>query len=151
MLDFGVVLLSLFFGLKGLITGFIAELLNFLGILGGVFIASRAAKPISTSLKGFFTTTNSALIEAVIFFIILGVAIFATKMVAKLIKEPKNNLLNRFGGYIVAVIKYFIIFSVIITILANNPTLKRKIDSISIGSRLYSYMIDTGKFFLNRE
>ncbi len=151
MLDFGVILFSLFFGLKGLLTGFIAELLNFFGILGGVFIASRLANPLSNSIKNIFTTVNDALVEAIVFFILLGAVIFITKLISKLKKESKITIFSRAGGYIIASIKYFIIFSILITILSNTPTLKRKITSLSVGSRLYSYMIGTGKFFLNRE
>jgi membrane protein required for colicin V production len=153
LLDLGAILFSLFFGLKGLISGLFLELTNFFGIIGGIFLASRLAKPLSNSLHTIFSTTNEALLEAISFFTVFGVVVGAFKLIEKffLKEEPQNTPLYRAGGYIIASIKYFIIFSIIITILSNTPSIKKKIASISVGSRLYSYMIDTGKLFLNRD
>ena len=153
MFDLGVVLFSLFFGLKGLIGGFVLELINFIGLLGGIFVASRVAKPISSSIQGFFTTSNLALIEAILFFVILGLFLLVGKVISKYLLKDEQEIStwHRVGGYFVAVLKYFVIFSILITILSNTPKIQKKIEAITVDSRVYSYMLDCGKLFLNKK
>jgi len=149
--DGGVVLASLFFGLKGLLAGVIAESANFFGILGGIFVASHVAKAIASGLKNIFATVDIAILEAVVFFTIFGIFIFISKIVIDYFQDKIVTQPERVIGYLVATVKYFLIFSIFIAVLSSTPSLKKRVDSIVLDSKLYSYMVEIGKFFLNRE
>jgi membrane protein required for colicin V production len=140
----------LFFALKGILSGFKVELMNLIGVVGGVFVASRVAKLYSTKVESSLDfIKNEAMAESLLFFVTFA-SIF---LVAKLL-TPANNLsfdrtpLSKLGGYLLAVVKYAVVFSIVVSVLLHTP-LKSKIEEKTKESRLYQKMRDIGNLMLN--
>jgi membrane protein required for colicin V production len=150
MFDIGVVLASLFFGLKGLLGGVLVEITSFIGILGGIFVASRVAKPLASNLVTIFAEANIATIETVVFFIVFGLFLLISKILTKYLLQKDVDQAQRVLGFLVAAVKYFLIFSIIVSILSATP-LKKSLEKFTLDSKIYTQMVEIGKVFLNRD
>jgi membrane protein required for colicin V production len=70
-------------------------------------------------------------------------------IVAKLSNQNGLGLLNRIFGFVTASAKYFLIFALIITALANVTLVKDNIGKYVKDSKLYPYLQQTGAYLIN--
>jgi membrane protein required for colicin V production len=127
VLDIVLVLLILLLSMKGFFNGFVRESVGFAGLIGGIFVASRAAQPVAAALSTWLNMDNSALMKLAGFLLILaliwgGSAFVATIFTA--LRAQPHTLLSRSLGMVVAGAKYILIFSMIIASLFNNALLR---------------------------
>ena len=111
MFDIIVIALVVILGLKGLMKGFIKELFGLIGIVGGVFIASRVAKDVGDFVAGIFALENEntilliGFIVAIIVFWIIAYIIGA--IIEKILKQVDLELLTEFLGLFLVQERYF--------------------------------------------
>jgi membrane protein required for colicin V production len=151
--DIAVAAIILLLGLKGIINGFFKELFGLIGIIGGIFVASRAGDTIGAYLSNliFHFTSDGAvkftgfLVTLALFWIVM---IFIGFIFKRLSSMSGLGLVDRILGFIFGASKFFLIASVIIFALHNSKTLRVSIDSLFEGSKLFPVMIETGDFIM---
>jgi len=149
LLDLVSISLILFLGIKGVLRGFVKEVFGLIGIIGGIYIASKYAQVAGEYLDAnFLSLQNKAsvyligFISALILFWI--VATFVGSMLGKLVNSSGLGFVDKILGFIVGGAKIFLIFSVIIYVLSSISIFKSSLNSIFEGSMMFPIFKEVG-------
>lgn len=153
-MDITIIILTLMMALKGLLSGFLKELFGFLGLIGGIYVASRFASVIANYIDAnLLHMENYALIKLIGFLGILaaiwGLSVFISSIAIGVSKTTPHSSLDRVFGFIVAGVKYFLIFSLIVAALLRSPLIKDSMAKVISGSRLYPTLDMVGSTLIN--
>ncbi len=151
--DLGVGVLLLIFGLKGLFSGFIKEVFGLLGIVGGIFIASRYADTVGNFIdNSIYHIANKSSVYFIGFLIALLTFWLASLLVGflttKLIGLSGLGLVNRLMGFLVGSLKIFLLFSILIFALRSMELFRDNIDNKLKNSYIYPYLIKSGDYIV---
>jgi membrane protein required for colicin V production len=150
--DIIVVVLVTLLGLKGLFRGFISEFFALIGIVGGVFVASRIAADLCNVINGIIPMSNENTILLVGF--ALSVAIFwivamlLGKILAGVFKVSGLGFLDRFAGFIFGAGKIFLLFSIIAYALSGVKTINDKLEVKLKNSIVFPILVQTGGYII---
>ena len=143
----------LLLGLKGILNGFFKELFGLVGIIGGIFVASRVGDSIGQYLSDLiFHFSNHAAISFTGFLVTL--ALFWALMVAvgytfkKLSALSGLGIFDRILGFVFGASKFFLIAAVIAFAVSNVKALKPTLDSAFSNSVLFPVLVETGGFIM---
>lgn len=141
-------------GLKGFVSGFFKEIFGLIGIVLGIFLASRLSTAMATIISdNFVHIENKTLLTLGGFFAVLAIvwigALSLGTLLSKLINASGLGIVNNILGFIAGGGKYFIIFAIIIAIFSNIALLKDTLNKYSKDSILYPYLIQTGTFLIH--
>ncbi|WP_324170716.1 CvpA family protein [Sulfurimonas sp.] len=143
----------LLLGLKGILNGFFKEVFGLIGIIGGIFIASRVGDNVGTALSNMiFNFENSSAISFLGFLFTL--AVFWLFMIGVGLIFKKLSLLSGLGvfdrilGFIFGASKFFLIAAVIAHAAYNIKAVKSAIDSSVESSILFPVLVSTGEFIM---
>ena len=143
----------LFLGLKGILNGFFKEVFGLVGIVGGIFVASRAGDEVgqyisdlifkfessaTISFAGFLTT----LAFFWLFMIIIG------NIFKKLTMMSGLGPVDRILGFIFGASKFFLIAAVIAHATYNIKAVKNSVDEYMSNSILFPILVETGAFIM---
>jgi len=149
LLDLVSLALIAFLGVKGIFRGFVKETFGLIGIIGGIYVASRYAQRAGEFLDAhlFHLQNKNSLyligfIAALIVFWLFAVAIGS--MLGKLVSSSGLGVLDRVLGFFVGAAKVFMIFSIIIYVLNSIPVFKASVENIFKGSIMYPYFTSMG-------
>ncbi|WP_024953922.1 CvpA family protein [Sulfurospirillum arcachonense] len=152
---FDIISLSLIFilGIKGVINGFIKEVFGLVGIVGGIFIASRFAKEMGLLVnKYLYQLDNDASLFIIGFIcVLLGfwiLSIFAGYLLEKLIKMSGFGGMDKLAGFIVGSAKIFLVFSILAVTLSNIEFIKTQADNYMQKSFMYPIFVQTGRYIV---
>jgi membrane protein required for colicin V production len=139
----------LILGIKGFINGFIKEVFGLIGLIGGVYLASRLTGHASTFIDtNFIHIENTALLKLLGFLTILTIvwmgATILGSVFSKLTSASGLGFINRLLGFIAGGGKYFIIFALIVTALSNVSLVKDNVQKYVKDSVLYPYLLKAG-------
>ena len=151
--DLTVGVLLVIFGIKGLFNGFIKEVFGLIGIIGGIFIASRFASQAGALIdEKIYHIDNRASVYFIGFLVILLLFWMASLLIGliftKLISLSGLGLLNRIFGFLVGSLKIFLLFSIVIFALRSIDIFKSNIDKRLDGSFIYPYLIKSGDYIV---
>jgi len=152
VLDIALVFLILLLSLKGYFNGFIRELVGFVGLIGGVFVASRAAEPVGQVLHASLNMGNMALMKLLAFLLVLGVIWGGSSFVATIftsLKTPPRAVPTQILGMGVAGLKYFLIFSLISTSLLSSALVRDNFNTAIKHSRLLPTLNHVGSTLIH--
>lgn len=139
LFDIIAITLVLLLGLKGLFRGFIKEAFGLIGIVGGIFVASRISKDVGSAVAPLIGVQNSASISLIGFIIsLIGfwlVAYFIGMILSKITSASGLGMFDRILGFLFGTFKVFLIFSIIIYALSSVEAIRQKLDS-SIGNTM---------------
>lgn len=142
LLDLISIALILFLGIKGFFRGFVKETFGLIGIIGGIYVASRYAQPLGEYLDiNFLHLQNKGslyligFIASLIAFWLVAVMIGA--MLGKLVSSSGLGIVDKIFGFGVGGAKVFLIFSIIIYVLTSIPIFKSSVEKIFEGSMMY--------------
>lgn len=151
--DIIVSILVLFLGLKGILNGFFKEFFGLVGIIGGIFVASRVGEDvgqiISDSLLKFqshaaISFTGFLVTLAAFWLFMVGVgAIFK-----KLSLVSGLGIVDKILGFFLSAGKFFLIAGVILYATYNIKAIRPNIDTIMDGSVLFDVLVSTGGFIM---
>lgn len=151
--DIIVLIIVLFLGLKGIINGFFKELFGLLGIIGGIFIASRVGKDVGELISdAVFKFENSAAIDFTGFLVTL--ILFWLLMVVVGLIFKKLSSLSGLGifvkllGFVFSASKFFLIAAVIAYAAYNIKAMRASIDSIMQNSFVFPVLVETGSVIM---
>lgn len=152
--DVTIAAIVLILGIKGFMQGFIKEAFGLLGLVAGVYFASRltgtAAAFIDTN---FLHLENESLLRligflAVLILIWLGATILGA-IFSKLTSQSGLGFINRLLGFVMGGGKYFLIFALIATALSNVTLVKDNLEKYVKDSVLYPYLQEAGSYLIN--
>jgi len=149
LLDLISLALIAFLGVKGIFRGFVKETFGLIGIIGGIYVASRFAQSVGEYLDtNLFHLQNKnslyliGFIATLIAFWLLAVLVGSA--IGKLVNSSGLGIVDRILGFFVGGAKVFMIFSVIIYVLHSIPIFNASIDNIFKGSMMYPYFESMG-------
>ena len=152
--DVTIAAIILILGIKGFMQGFIKEAFGLVGLVAGVYFASRlsdtAAQFIDTN---FLHLENQSLLKlvgflAILILIWLGATILGS-IFSKLTNQSGLGFLNRLLGFILGGGKYFLIFALIVTALSNVTLVKDNLEKYVKDSVLFPYLTEAGAYLIN--
>ena len=152
--DITIGAIVLILGIKGFMNGFIKEVFGLVGLVGGVYFASRLAGDAATFIdSNFLHLENTALLKllgflAILITIWLGATILGS-IFSKLTSASGLGFLNRLFGFIAGGGKYFLIFALIVTALSNVSLVKDNLEKYVKDSILYPYLKAAGSSIIN--
>ncbi|AXH09178.1 colicin V synthesis protein [Malaciobacter halophilus] len=150
--DMVVAGITVILGLKGLFRGFIKEVLGIVGIIGGIFIASRFSLEVGNLVAPILALENEATIKLIGFIAALigfWVAVYFIALVLSKITDLSGlGVVNRVLGFLFGSAKIFLIFSVIAYALYQVQSFKSVIDDKVGNSITFPYLIDVGGYII---
>ena len=151
--DIVVSAIILLLGLKGIINGFFKELFGLIGIIGGIFIASRVGDQVGLYLSNLiFKFDNSAAISFTGFLATLAIFWLGMLLVGAIFKKLSSlsglGILDKILGFVFGASKFFLIAAVIANAAYNINTVKSTIDSSLSSSKLFPVLVSTGAFIM---
>ncbi len=152
--DITIGAIILILGIKGFMNGFIKEAFGLIGLVGGVYFASRFAQKAATFIDiNFLHLENIALLKLIGFLVVLVIvwlsATILGSIFSKLINISGLGFINRFFGFIAGAGKYLLIFALIVAALSNIALIKDNLESYSKNSVLYPYLKQIGSSIIN--
>ena len=151
--DMVIVSITVLLGLKGLFRGFIKEIFGLVGIIGGLFVASRMASDIGKSIAPLLALENGATIKLIGF--ILGLVGFWAVVyilgiiISKIFSASGLGLFDRILGFIFGSAKIFLIFSVIVYAIYQVQSFKDLLNEKVANSITFPFLVETGKYIVN--
>ena len=149
LLDLISLALIAFLGIKGFFRGFVKETFGLIGIIGGIYIASRYAQPVGEYLDLHLLHLENKGSLYLIGFIgsLIGfwaVAAMMGTMLGKLVSSSGLGIVDKILGFGVGGAKVFLIFSIIIYVLTSIPMFKSTVENVFEGSMMYPYFTKVG-------
>lgn len=147
----GIIILLL--GLKGLLNGFFKEIFGLIGIIGGIFVASRLGSYVGEIISHAipFVTNKTAI--AFIGFVLTFAAFWLIMILIgygfkRLSSYSGLGPLDRIFGFIVGAGKFFLIFAVILYAAYNIKIFRANIKPMMQNSILFPILIKTGGYIM---
>lgn len=150
--DIVIVSITVLLGLKGLLRGFIKEVFGLVGIIGGIFTASRLAEQIGKSIAPLLALENQATIKLIGF--ILGLVGFwaivyvAGIVLSRIFQASGLGIFDRILGFFFGSAKIFLIFSVIVYALYQVSSFKNLMNEKVANSITFPFLVQTGGFIV---
>jgi len=143
----------LLLGLKGIINGFFKELFGLIGIIGGIFIASRVGDEVGQYLSDtMFNFSSASAISFTGFLFTLAMFWIAMIMLGFIFKKLSSlsglGPVDKIFGFIVGAGKFFLIASVIAFAVYNIQAIRSTLDSSLKNSILFPVLVETGRFIM---
>lgn len=152
--DIGVSIVILFLGLKGILNGFFKEVFGLVGIVGGIFVASRLGNSTGTFLNDLiFNFESSSAINfsgflsvlVVFWLLMLGVGALFKKLTILSGLGPFDKIL----GFIFGASKFFFIAAVIAHASYNIKAIQSALDKTSLkNSIMFPILTQTGAYIM---
>lgn len=151
--DIIAVSLILILGIKGIMNGFIKELLGLIGVVGGIFVASRFANEAGALItKHIYKLDTGATLYLAGFVSVLVLfwlsSIILGHILESMLKMSGLGLLNKIAGFAVGSAKIFLVFSILAVTLSNIEFIKNKTQTYMAGSFMYPIFVETGTFIV---
>lgn len=150
--DIVVIAVTLLLGIKGLFRGFIKEVFGLIGIIGGIFVASRLATTVGEMIAPILALKNESSIQLMGF--IAGliafwiVAYLLGLILSKIFSLSGLGMVDKLLGFVFGAFKVFLIFSIIIYAISQIQTIKEKLDA-SIGNTMtYPILVAGGSYII---
>lgn len=151
-IDIVLLAIIILVGFKGFYDGFIHEVSALIGVVAGIFFASRLALPMGAFFNEHIYNINSPSLTIILGFVIvlaffwIGFLMIGF-VLSRFVKFSGLGLLDRILGYIFSCVKVFCIFSFLFFAL-NEIKFIREIDFVKklpANSKIYAAMMDTSE------
>ncbi len=154
--DVTISAIILILGIKGFMQGFIKEVFGLLGLIGGVYFASRFAQEASDFIDAnFIHLDNPSLLKLLGFLSILIIIWLSATLVGSILSKLTSisglGFLNRLMGFLVGGGKYFLIFALIVTALSNVKIVQDNLGKYTQDSELYPILKEAGAYLINMD
>jgi membrane protein required for colicin V production len=148
--DLIVISITLILAIKGYFSGIIREMTGLLGIGLGLFLGSQYYKDAGIYINdSVLKIPNESAINLVgfvaIFVITWAIIVLIGMLFSKMLSIAKLGLLDRLGGVVFSAGKFFIIVSVIVTMLSQIEALQKIFDRYQQNSIMWPIMEKVGK------
>ncbi|WP_294964846.1 CvpA family protein [Sulfurimonas sp.] len=146
-------IIILMLGLKGILNGFFKEVFGLVGIIGGIFVASRIGDTVGQTISDMvFKLENSAAISFSGFLVTLAAFWFFMVAIGYLFKKLSLmsglGIFDRILGFVFGASKFFLIAAVIAHAAYNIKAIKSTIEAPMANSFLFPALVSTGAFIM---
>jgi len=146
-------IIILFLGLKGIFNGFFKEVFGLIGIVGGIFVASRAGDEVGQYVSDLiFKFESSAAIGFAGFLTTLAIfwlfMILIGSIFKKLTMLSGLGIVDKIFGFIFGASKFFLIAAVIAHATYNIKAVKNSVDEYMSNSILFPILVETGSYIM---
>ena len=151
---FDIVILSitLLLGLKGLMKGFIKEVFGLVGIVGGIFVASRMSEDIGGMIAPILGLENGATIQLIGFIVgLIGfwiILYLAGIILSNIFSASGLGIFDRILGFLFGSAKIFFIFSVITYAVYQIESFQNLMNEKVSNSMTFPFLVKTGSFIV---
>lgn len=150
--DIVVIALTLLLGLKGLFRGFIKEVFGLIGIIGGIFVASRLALTVGEMIAPLLALKNPSSIQLMGFIVgLIGfwlLAYITGLLLSKVFSLSGLGIIDKLFGFIFGAFKVFLIFAIIIYAVSQIETIKQKLDETIGNTITYPILVAGGSYII---
>jgi len=150
--DIIIITLITILGLKGLFRGLIKEVFGLVGIIGGVYVASRVTKSVGLLIDKFIPIENETTMLLIGF--VVSLATFWALLyllgiiLSKMFSLSGLGIFDRLFGFVFGGAKVFLIFSVIIYAVSQVNAIKVTLDKKAQDSIMYPILQDVGAMII---
>lgn len=152
VLDIIVIALIVILGLKGLFRGLIKELFGLVGIVGGVFVASRLAKDAGYLINGLIPMSNENTILLVGFIaslIVFWILAYLLGIILQKIFDASGlGVFDRLLGFVFGAGKIFLLFSIIAYAVSQVKVINDNLAPKVQKSIMFPLLKDTGSYII---
>lgn len=146
----------LLLGLKGILNGFFKEVFGLIGIVGGIFIASRAGDAVGEYLNSLiFSFTSPSAVSFLGFITTLAGFWLLMVLVGFIFKKLSAlsglGIFDKILGFVFGASKFFLIASVIAHAAYSIKAVKSSMESTMQTSILFPIMVDAGAFIMKMD
>jgi len=151
--DITVSVIILLLGLKGILNGFFKEVFGLVGIIGGIFLASRIGDEVGQYISDIiFKFENNAAISFAGFLVTFAAfwlfMIFIGYIFKKLSLLSGLGIVDRIFGFIFGASKFFLIAAIIAHAAYNIKAVKASLDNVIQESLLFPILVETGAYIM---
>jgi membrane protein required for colicin V production len=152
--DVVVLLITLMLAIKGFFNGIIKEISGLIGIGLGSYLGTLYYKQAGVYInEHIFKIANESAINVVGFVAVFILAWLSMVLIGMLLSRllfiANLGILDRIGGVIFSAGKFFVILSVIITMLVQIEAMHKTMQKWEKNSITYPYMIKIGNFLIH--
>jgi len=149
-----IIAITLILAIKGYFNGIIKEVAGLIGIIGGLFLASKFFHQTGVYINyNLFEIPNKSAVDLVGFItVFVGfwvITVFIGFLLGKILKLSALGGLDRVLGFIFSGAKFFLLVSVIIAMLSHVAFIREKIKSFTKNSFVYPILVKTGENIIN--
>ncbi|MCD4758924.1 MAG: CvpA family protein [Arcobacteraceae bacterium] len=152
LFDLIVLSLIVILGLKGLFRGLTKELFGLIGIVGGVFIASRLAKNVGEIANSIIPVDNESTILLIGFIITLIlfwiIAYVLGVVLEKVFSASGLGVFDRLLGFVFGAGKIFLLFAIIAYALSNVKMINDNLQPKLKDSMVFPMLVETGSYII---
>ena len=151
---FDVIILGLivFLGLKGLFRGLVKELFAILGIIGGIFIASRIASSTGGLVDAIIhiESQNTMLLVGFVLSLLFiwSIAYFLGILLSTMFTLSGLGIFDKILGFAFGAGKIFLLFSIIFFALSNVEIMSKKMENLKTKSIMYPLLVSSGGYII---
>ena len=151
--DLVAAVIILLLGLKGIINGFFKEIFGLVGIIGGIFVASRIGERVGEELNSLIFNFSSPVAVSFLGFLTTLALFWLLMVLVGFIFKKLSSLsglgpLDKILGFVLGASKFFLIAAVIAHAVYSIKAVKSTIDSNMSTSILFPIMVETGAFIM---
>ena len=152
LFDIIIITLIVILGLKGLFRGLIKELFGLIGIVGGVFVASRLSKSVGDIANSVIPMQNDntiVLAGFVISIVIFWVLAYVIGIILeKIFSASGLGIFDRLFGFMFGASKIFLLFAVISYAVSQVKIINDNLQPKLKDSIMFPLLIQTGNYIL---
>ena len=155
--DIAVIIIVAVLGLRGLKNGLIHEIMGVLGIVIGIYCASKYCIDVAKYIElAGLSFENRHILLMLAFILILalvwiGFLVLGVIVARFVVILPEIAIINYFGGYVFSALKYFVILCVVVYGLTQVGFLKDPIKELTEGTRSYPIMYEVAEKIMSIE
>ena len=154
MIDAIIIGITLILAIKGFFNGVIKEVSGLIGLIGGLFIATKYYHQTGIYIdENLMKINNPSAIDLVGFIVdfvgVWIVVVFLGFLISRILKISALGIFDRIAGFIFSGAKFFVLISVILALLYNVAFLKDKIDNYAKNSFVMPILLKVGDKIIN--
>ncbi|BDQ28168.1 CvpA family protein [Helicobacter ailurogastricus] len=144
-IDIALLVFVVLVGIRGFYNGFVDEVAGLLGIVAGVFLASRWAQAVGTSFANHIHAFKDSSINDLVGFVVVLAGVWIAFLivgivVSKAITLSNLGVLDKILGFIFACAKMFLILSFLLYAISRLAFMKTIDTYLHTHSQVYPYM-----------
>jgi membrane protein required for colicin V production len=149
-----IIAVTLILAIKGYFNGIIKEVAGLIGIIGGLFLASKFFHQTGVYINShLFDIPNKSAVDLVGFIVVFVgfwiLAVFIGFLLGKILKLSALGVLDRILGFLFSGAKFFLLVSIIVAMLWQVAFIREKMHNIKEKSFLFPVLVKTGKKIIN--